>query len=404
MFGFSLNKDYICANQLFISNLIKHKMNITAKLSTGLLVSLLGLGLTSCDPTEGTSDYTVPTSYDQFDNVDYSGQTERLDMLAEMTTYMKTGNDAANTTVIDATKLKDMYANINSPFSDADLNASTKKIRSKTVTTEQVKFDSYMDALATTATSKNMTASNGQAGIVTTNDGASSYLVNDKGVEWTQIIEKGLMGACFYYQGTSVYLGTGKMDDADNETVTPGQGTEREHHWDEAFGYFGAPEDFPTNTTNLRYWAKYTNLHEGVYPLNAKIMDAFLEGRAAISNKDADGRDQAIATARKNWELVVGATALYYLNKTIDEMGTNGDAAVKHHAMSEGYAFIMGLKYGTGASTITTANVDQILADAFGSADPLMADFYSVTTAKLEAAKTAIVGYLTELSAEKDNF
>jgi hypothetical protein len=194
------------------------------------------------------------------------------------------------------------------------------------------------------------------------------------------------------------------MDDADNEAVIPGKGTDREHHWDEAFGYVGALEDFPTNTTNLRYWAKYSNVVDATYPINANFMNAFLEGRAAITNKDADGRDEAIAKARKKWELVVAGTALHYLNKGIANMGTGGDAAVRHHALSEGYAFIMGLKYGTGASTITTANVDQILADAFGSADPLMADFYSVTTAKLEAAKTAIVGYLTELSAEKDNF
>lgn len=376
-------------------------MKISTKLSTGLLVTLLGF--TACETTGDNKDYTTPTTYSEFENVDYSGQTERLDMLAEITTYMKTAH-TSGAAALDATKLKDMYANINAQFSDADLSASTKKIRSKTVSTEQAKFDTYMDAIATASTSTNMAASNGQAGIMTTNDGGKSYLVNDKGVELTQIIEKGLMGACFYYQGTSVYLGTGKIDDADNEVVVAGKGTDREHHWDEAFGYFGAPEDFPTNTTNLRYWAKYSNTVNSTYAINQTIMDAFLKGRAAISNSDADARDEAIAAVRKNWELILGGAALHYLNKGIANMGASGDAAAKHHALSEAYAFIMGLKYGTGASTISTADVDKILVDAFGSADPLMADLYATDSTKLEAAKTAIVGFLTELSADKDNF
>ncbi len=68
------------------------------------------------------------------------------------------------------------------------------------------------------------------------------------------------MGAVFFYQATNVYFGSGKMD-VDNTTAEdPAAGkyyTEMEHHFDEAFGYFGAPTDFLTNTNNLRFWAKY---------------------------------------------------------------------------------------------------------------------------------------------------
>ena len=57
--------------------------------------------------------YTVPTTY-SFDrngssSISFSGQTQRMNMLTEMVTYLKTANTPG--TSIDATKLKDMYAN-----------------------------------------------------------------------------------------------------------------------------------------------------------------------------------------------------------------------------------------------------------------------------------------------------
>ncbi len=360
---------------------------------------IFALGISSCKKEQNT--YTVPTTYN-FENVSYSGQTTRLDMLAEMTTYLKTAH-VSNAPALDASKIKGMYANTGNHFTNNDLNlATTKQLKSKTYSSVQTNFETYMDSIATASNFTNQTASNGQAGIISTNDGASHYLLNANGMELTQIIEKGLMGACFYYQATAVYMGAGKME-VDNSTVTPGEGTDMEHHWDEAFGYFGVPNDFPSNTSGIRYWGKYCNVHEAVYPLNAKMMDNFLKGRAAISNKDMTGRDEAINNLRKNWELVVAATAIYYTNKGINELGTGGDLAKAYHALSEAYAFFMSLKYGAGTGSITAANVDTILADAFGSANPLEANMYNVTIQKLEDAKTALVSYITDLASVKDS-
>ena len=129
-------------------------------------------------------------------------------------------------------------------------------------------------------------------------------------------------------------------------------------------------------------------------------MDAFLKGRAAISAKDLTTRDEQIAEIQKNWELVVGATAIYYLNSVIDGLGT--DPASDHHGLSEGFAFIMSLKFGATGS-ITSSNVDAILVNLFDSADPLQANVYNAANAtRLEAAKDALVSYLTELAACKD--
>lgn len=364
------------------------------------IATTLAIGFTSCQPDDNTT-YTVPETYN-FENVSYTGQQDRLDMLGELTSYIKTAH-TANAPALDAAKLKDMYGdNTGNHFSTTELNSSTKQLKSKTVATEQSKFEAYLDAAAVASQATNMTAASGQAGIGSNNAGTKHYLLNENGIELAQIIDKGLMGACFYYQGTAVYLGDGKMN-VDNNLVNAGKGTNMEHHWDEAFGYFGVPKVFPATDANdpIRFWGKYCNKHEAVYPLNEKMMNAFLKGRAAISAKDLATRDEQITILQKNWELVVVATSIYYLNKSKGNLSTDPVAA--YHGLSEAFAFIMSLKYGAGTDAITNAQVDTILSNLFGSADPLQANNYNITETKIEAAKNALVGYFSDLASVKDS-
>lgn len=366
------------------------------KLLSTILIGSILWSFTACEQPDDNK-YTVPTTYN-FDNVSYTGQTQRLAMLSELSAYMKTAN-TPGAAALDATKMKDMYSNSNSPFAEASLNSATnKQLKNKTITGMAATFERYLDNAAANSLQTSATASNGTAGIATTNEG-STYLVNENGIEWVQIFEKSLIGACFYYQATAVYMGEGKMD-VDNTTVTPGEGTDMEHHWDEAFGYLGVPIDFPSNTSNLKFWGKYLNVHENVYPLNQRMMDAFLKGRAAISNNDLTTRDEQITALRKDWELVTVATAIYYLNKTKDVVTTNQQRGL--HFLSEVYGFISSIKWGAGTGSITTTQVDVILADLFGSADATQANAWNVDDAKIEAAKTALVGHFPELADVKD--
>jgi hypothetical protein len=361
------------------------------------ILALITIGFSSCEPTEEPG-YTIPTTYN-FDNVSYAGQTKRLNMMAEITTYIKTAH-ADNATALDASKIKDMYGdNTGNHFSTTELNSATNQLKNKTISTEVTNFESYMDAVAVASQSTSIPAADGQAGIATKNSG-SKYLFNEHGIELTQVIEKGLMGACFYYQGTAVYLGTSKMN-VDNTIVNTGEGTEMEHHWDEAFGYFGVPTDFPSTTTGSVFWGKYCNKHENVYPLNAKMMDAFLKGRAAVSANDLTTRDEQITEIRKQWELVIAATSIYYLNNAKDNLSSDPVAA--YHELSEVFGFIMSLKFGVGTGAISATEVNSILTDLFGNSDPLQANNYNITDAKIEAAKTALVGYITDLANVKDS-
>ncbi|WP_276499590.1 DUF4856 domain-containing protein [Pontibacter litorisediminis] len=328
-------------------------------------LALVGLAacvtFTSCsDDDEDAPSYNVPSTYN-FENVNYAGQTTRLDMLTELSDYIKTGNEGAQ---LDAQKMKAMYANANSPFSDASLNeANTKQLKNKTILTAQEEFEGYFDAVA--AASKAPThllglpASNGQAGLLTSADGKKSYLVDENGIEYAQVIQKGLMGAVFYYQAVDGYLTEEKIGAAvDNMKVTEGEGTAMEHHWDEAFGYFGAPKNFPATTDGARFWANYSNQVDAALGSNKAIMDAFLKGRAAISAKDMKAKEEAAATVRTEWERLVAAAAIHELNEAEENVA---DQAKKSHYLSEAIGFVMGLQYKSDRK-LTDAKYQEVMA------------------------------------------
>jgi hypothetical protein len=295
--------------------------------------------------------------------------------------------------------MKDMFNNSYNPFADTTLNNSGKKLADKTVSSEVLIFEQLMDSLAVvSAYSSNGSPSQGNPGVMTNSSGTKAYLVNANGVELAQLIEKGIMGACFYYQATAVYLGEGKMN-VDNITVTPGLGTTMEHHWDEAFGYLGVSKDFPTNLTGLKFWGKYLNDRESKLGQNATLMNAFLAGRAAISNDNLGERDVKITSIRRSWEQVCAATAIAYLNDALAAYG-NDDAEL-HHALSEAYAFIYALKWG-GDATINASSVDVILVSLGGSSNLLTINFYGISNAQLQNAKDALIAAFPSLAAVKD--
>ena len=94
---------------------------------------------------------------------------------------------------------------------------------------------------------------------VESNDGVKTYAFDEFGFEPVQLVEKGIMGATFFYQAVSVYMSEDKIGNAvDNSEVDPINGTTMEHHWDEAFGYFGVGVDVPTTIPN-DFWGKYSN-------------------------------------------------------------------------------------------------------------------------------------------------
>lgn len=331
-------------------------------------------------------DYDVPTTYEFEDasgnsTVSFSGQTQRLEMLSEITTYLKTANTAGTT--VDAATLKSMYANDGYTWTDAPglgLTGSSKQLKSKTAGGDagvQATFESYMDSVANISTLNHTNTSEtyGEGGVWT--NGNNSYLQSGTGVEYTQLIEKGLMCAVFYNQATTNYL-TGISDD-DNTTIVSGKTyTEMQHHWDEAYGYFTSAVDYPASGTD-RFWGKYANSRESVLSSATKISEAFRTGRAAIDNEDYTTRDAQVTIIYNEWEKVVAGTAIHYLNEAKSNIA---DPTKKNHVLSEAWTFLNGLRYGQNAISgagMSAADIDTALGH-------IGMDFGTVTISDINAA------------------
>lgn len=346
----------------------------------GLLV--LSLFMFSCDDDQSDTSYTTPETY-AFDNVDYEGQLQRLSQLQEIKSYLVTAELEGAT--LDADQLKAMFANDATNAGWSRTYSDSKQLKNKTFENQRPWFEDLMDKVAEASESAGNTAQEGTAGVAVSNDGAKRYLLDANGVELTQLIEKGLMGACFYYQATAVYFGDGKMN-VDNTDVTPSEGTDMEHHWDEAFGYFGVPVDFPVSTDGVVFWGKYSNGRDGLLGTNETMMDGFIKGRAAISNDDLETRDEAIEEVRDAWEIVSAATAVHYINSALDNPN---DVARRHHALSEAIAFIYSLQFNP-AKTVTNAQVEQLIADLAGSSTVAEMNLYQTTDDDLKAVRDAL--------------
>jgi hypothetical protein len=284
-------------------------------------------------------------------------------MLKELDAYMKTGTTAT----ITASKMNDMYANTNSPFSSATLNSATDKtLISKTAQSfstveaeaERVRFKGYFDSLAAVSVSRTNTASVGVAGMLD-----SKYLVSSKGFEYNQFVQKGLIGALMLDQISNIYLGTEKQN-ADNSAAVTGKNyTQLEHHWDEAYGYLTSNEYYPKKdpSDNTKWLESYLGSYARQVGAEAggdptAIYMALIKGRAAIVNKDLTTRDAQIAYIRTSLEKAIATIAISYLNKT--KTATTDGA--KFHALSEGAGFVYSLRFAYSAK-INKAKSDELL-------------------------------------------
>lgn len=295
--------------------------------------------------------------------VDFSGQTTRISMLSEIDAYIKSGT----TSQLDASKIKNMFVHQNSPFTSASLNAATDKtIASKTAASfstvdannERDRFNMYFDSVAAASSFRNDVAAQGKAGLLD-----NKYLVNAKGFEYAQFIQKGLMGAMMLDQISNVYLGTEKQS-ADNQTIVSKKNyTQLEHHWDEAYGYLTKNEFFPKADPNdatkwlESFLGNYVRQVNGTLGNPSDVYMAFLKGRAAIVNKDMTTKEAQIAAIRQSLEKAIATIAISYLNKT--KTGTTDGA--KFHALSEGVGFIYSLRFAHNAKINKTTS-DQMLS------------------------------------------
>ena len=327
-----------------------------------------------------TPTYTVPTTY-AFTNsngestVDYAGQTDRINQLIEMIQYA----DLGVTQTISAQALKDMFANVNGNGNGNFSFTSTRKLQDKCFSLDTAMIIAHFTNIANASNSYMTTAANGQAGTLTT--GSSTYLFDANGFDEAEMIEKSVMSAVFMYQALNVYLGSTNMN-ADNTNLVPGKTyTNMEHYWDEAFGYFSVPTNFPTAPA-FAFWGKYCNSQDANLNSNQVMMGNFLKGRAAISNDALADRDVAIVAIKEMWEKIAAYQAMKYLDQAITNYGT--DQAKYLHVLSEAYGFIYSLRFApVETRKMTTSEVDSLLTQFNGN-------LWTLTLNDINSIKAAI--------------
>ena len=194
------------------------------------------------------------------------------------------------------------------------------------------------------------------------------------GYNYPQLISKFMMGAVFYSQAVDNYLDEkmGADNKPNNKPYKKGAHyTGKEHSWDEAFGYFGAPAHAMALNPKQAYGiAKRKDVKvadangDGVVDLKTEmtfahayyaadsdkagtkymhtIVDAFIKGRQLI--RDADGAaltDEQraklmsyVKVIKTNWEKVIAEAAFKYAGscyKDLEKLRTivesNGDAS-----------------------------------------------------------------------------
>ena len=307
-----------------------------------------------CEYESGIT-YNVPSTYVFTDaagnnTVSYGGQTQRMNMLSEIVSYLKTANNS--TAILDGQKLKDMYSNSGTPGWTGTYDAS-KQLKSKTAMDSpsiQALFEGWMDAAAAATPSSN-----------------NQYLQDSNGLEWTQMIEKGLMSACFVSQLSQNYLENIANDD-NTVAVDASAGkhyTLMEHHWDEAYGYFTEFTAFP-DTADIRFWGKYATQAylENTLGTATDISTAFRTGRAALSAGNITHALEQKAIVFEEVKDMVAGMAIHYLKDVISKKnaGTSTQAKI-NHSLSEALAFIMGIQFATTSPDTPSANVVDLNAN-----------------------------------------
>lgn len=371
---------------------------------------VMGCKKKTIDPViELPTEYTVPETYN-FTDIDTVASKQSIQMLGELTAYIRTTHSATSAPILDPQKLKDMFANVSSHFSTSTLN-SAAGLKSKTeanfALAIESNFNGVFDASTTAATKPTeTTAKNGVAGKMI--NGTRYILVDTAGIEYKEFAEKGLMNAVLYYNSAKILNAIASFD---NTTKTNGT-TAQEKAWDQAFANFGVPVNFPTfdaadKITGTKNWGGYCNSVSAALSdktttaeknsdpnsLNRAIMKAWITGRAAITNKDDATRNAAVTSVLTNWEKVIAGRFITY---TKGALANATIPANYHHNLSEAIGFIDAFAYNTSKS-ITDAEISALKAyfKTGGSVN-----LYTVTTTNLNNA-VAKMAFLFGLDATK---
>ncbi|MFT4735283.1 MAG: hypothetical protein ACI9K1_002244 [Arcticibacterium sp.] len=382
--------------------------------------------LSSCDPNDTDPEpvvITAPATYSFERNgqssVSYGGQTDRIAMAQELIVAMKDVDNATTISLLEMFRNEDSSGGDANPFSDSNLNASTKSVKSKVANSKD--FFSANTAEGTMIKESLEEFINNQVDVVFPNwetlasqgaagqvaDGSSTRYVNKFGLENNQMVNKTLIGALMLDQINNHYLGSAVQDEADNianndgDIVADGKNyTTMEHKWDEGFGYlYGGSADganaIATVGSDDIFLNKYlgkVNSNSNFSSISQVIFDAFKLGRAAIVGKDYKLRDEQVVIIRENLSKVIAVQAVHYLQQGRIQIEA-GNRTGAFHDLSEGAGFLASLRFTRMANSKEAyLSPAEINAFVIGTLQGSGAGFWDITPDFLNQASERIAG------------
>ena len=290
----------------------------------------------------------------------------------------------------------------------------------------------------------------------------SNVTVDAYGRNYRQLLQKFLMGAVNFSQGTNDYFQANYADQVPLREGPTKNYTEAEHNYDEAFGYYGAARDI-LDYTDLEARAKsgrdaYKNgYHDSnddgsidltseyvlghaqncakrdagsasaanPTDLSSEVMHAMLAGRTIIAAGSAVGSltdaqltalDGHIVAASKAWEKCIAATAIHYVKDVLEDMdgftadGEFADVAnftdlAKHWGELKGFA--LSLQFSPNSpfrdGTVDGITLDDLKALLANIGDaPVLADGSQNGVAPSGTAAAAISAYRSKLESVRN--
>lgn len=311
--------------------------------------------LTACDDDDNGSNDTpepadsleVPETY-KWNDAEFEKSTAAIELLATLSQEVAKANDPEGS--VQESELQNIFKN------NGVVDASTS-IADQIPQDDVAMFETYFEKLQTqTNNPSGDTVANGR------------YYFENR-VEPLQLIEKGLMGACLYYQATSKKLNgiASVPNENPKESDAP---TEREKQFDEAFGYLGVPKNLTQLSSGEKdevegeyqssswFWGHYLRSRNGQLQNKETLFNAFLKGRKAITEQRPEKLDEALNTIYREWEKLVAANVAHYANSTIADIENKATDSKWHH-WAEAKAFNMGLRYNP-KKQISSEAIDKI--------------------------------------------
>ena len=230
-------------------------------------------------------------------------------------------------------------------------------------------------------------ASNGVAGVggITKDATPKRYLLTANGINYSQILNKGLMCDLVLNQIVNRVANT-SLDNTALITNGTKQYTALEHNWDSvAFGYWSVPDSFPTIKTPVKLWGSYSNQVDSGLHCNKIVMNAFLKGRAAIHNKD-------MATAQAQADIIVAEFDIMTAGGVCQELNeiktayAAGDIVKVCSTLSECRGFVMSMYNNKNPKRIITDAQIATLLSYFP------ANHWNVTTTDLSNIGNYVAG------------